>query len=100
MQWSVAGVSGCSNDPKKDYTHQPINLRYWRRESGLSHEKLAHLAGIDRIYVSAREREVYSVSVDMIQNLAQVLEIVGSLLLRRKRLGRIQVVRCSVANFI
>lgn len=51
------------------------NLRYWRRERGLSQEALAHMAGIDRTYVSSLERQRYSATLDMIENLASALEI-------------------------
>lgn len=51
------------------------NLRRVRAERGLTQEKLADLAGIDRTYVSALERQVYSVSLDTIEKLAEVLKI-------------------------
>ena len=49
------------------------NLRRLRTEKGLSQEALADLAGIDRTYVSALERQVYSASLDTIEKLAGVL---------------------------
>ncbi|HTN15597.1 MAG TPA: helix-turn-helix transcriptional regulator [Sphingomonadaceae bacterium] len=51
------------------------NLRRWRVERGLSQEVLADNAGIDRTYVSALERSVYSVSLDTVEKLAQALDI-------------------------
>ena len=51
------------------------NLKRWRAERGLSQEALADNAGIDRTYVSALEREIYSVSLDTIEKLADALEI-------------------------
>lgn len=51
------------------------NLRRIRTDRGLSQEALADLAEIDRTYVSALERQVYSVSVDTIEKLAIVLEV-------------------------
>jgi transcriptional regulator with XRE-family HTH domain len=51
------------------------NLRQQRLLKGLSQEGLAADAGIDRTYVSALERGVYSASIDMIEKLAAVLEI-------------------------
>jgi transcriptional regulator with XRE-family HTH domain len=51
------------------------NLRRIRTDRGLSQEALADLAEIDRTYVSALERQVYSVSVDTIEKLAKVLEV-------------------------
>lgn len=50
------------------------NLRRLRVASGLSQEALADLAGIDRTYVSALERELYSVSIDTIEKLAAALQ--------------------------
>lgn len=51
------------------------NLRRFRVEQDLSQEALADLAGIDRTYVSALERQVYSASLDTIEKLAAVLDI-------------------------
>jgi transcriptional regulator with XRE-family HTH domain len=51
------------------------NLRRLRNDRGLSQEALAELAGIDRTYVSALERQVYSVSIDTIEKLARVLDV-------------------------
>lgn len=51
------------------------NLRRRRTERGLSQEGLAELADIDRTYVSALEREVYSVSLDTIERLAAALKV-------------------------
>ena len=50
------------------------NLRRLRAERGLSQEALADAAGIDRTYVSALERELYSASIDTIAKLAKALE--------------------------
>lgn len=51
------------------------NLRRVRAERELSQEALADLAGIDRTYVSALERQVYSASLDTIEKLADVLSV-------------------------
>lgn len=51
------------------------NLRRCRAERDLSQEALADLAGIDRTYVSALERERYSVSLDTIEKLAEALQV-------------------------
>jgi transcriptional regulator with XRE-family HTH domain len=51
------------------------NLRRARNDRGLTQEGLADLAGIDRTYVSALERQLYSVSLDTIEKLANVLKI-------------------------
>ena len=59
------------------------NLRTLRKAKGLSQEEVAHEAGIDRTYVSALERSVYNPSIDVVDRLAQVLEVEPSELLRR-----------------
>lgn len=64
------------------------NLRKYRKAAGLSQEALAHDADIDRTYVSALERSVYSASIDMIEKLADVLDIEPSKLLERPSLAR------------
>ncbi|MCP4385827.1 MAG: helix-turn-helix transcriptional regulator [Hyphomicrobiales bacterium] len=51
------------------------NLRRYRQEKGVSQEDLAHQAGLDRTYISALERCVYSASLDVIAKIAAVLEI-------------------------
>ena len=65
-----------------------INLRRIRQERGLSQEELAHRAGIDRTYVSALEREVYSATVDMLDRLAAQLEVAPAELLQPNREGQ------------
>ena len=59
------------------------NLRTARREKGLSQEALAHEAGVDRTYISALERGVYSATIDMVDKLATVLHVEASDLLQR-----------------
>ena len=59
------------------------NLRRVRAERELTQERLADLAGIDRTYVSALERQVYSVSLDTIEKLAEVLKVEPQELLKR-----------------
>ncbi len=51
------------------------NLRVLRHARGLSQEKLAHQAGIDRTYVSSLERCIYSPTIDMVATLAEILEV-------------------------
>jgi transcriptional regulator with XRE-family HTH domain len=60
------------------------NLRKARNAKGLSQEALAYEAGIDRTYISALERGVYSATIDMVGKLAAVLEIEASALLERQ----------------
>jgi transcriptional regulator with XRE-family HTH domain len=59
------------------------NLRKARHEKGLSQEALAYEAEIDRTYVSALERGVYSATIDMVDKLATVLNVEASTLLER-----------------
>lgn len=59
------------------------NLRRLRTERALTQEGLADLAGIDRTYVSALERQVYSASLDTIERLASVLKVEPHSLLER-----------------
>ena len=59
------------------------NLRQYRRAKGLSQEALAHEAGVDRTYISALERSLYSASITMVDKLATILEIEAADLLQR-----------------
>lgn len=60
-----------------------LNLRRLRIDRDLTQEKLADLAGIDRTYVSALERQRYSASLDTIEKLADVLEVEPQALIKR-----------------
>lgn len=51
------------------------NLRRARHAKGLSQEELAHRAGINRNYIGMLEREEHSATVDMLEKLADALEI-------------------------
>lgn len=55
--------------------HLARNLRSLRAACGLSQEALADAAGIDRTYVSALERQKYSVSIDRLDRLAASLGV-------------------------
>lgn len=59
------------------------NLRKYRQEKGLSQEALAHEAGVDRTYISALERSVYSASITMVDKLATILGVEPAALLQR-----------------
>ncbi len=59
------------------------NLRIYRQARGLSQEELAHLAEIDRTYISALERCVYAASIDVVDRLAVALNVDAADLLRR-----------------
>lgn len=51
------------------------NLRQLRSAKGMSQEALGDAAGLDRTYISALEREVYSASLDTIEKIAAVLSV-------------------------
>lgn len=51
------------------------NLRRSRQATGLSQEELAHLADIDRTYVSSLERAVYSPTIEVLDKLARALGV-------------------------
>ncbi len=51
------------------------NLRKLRRAKGLSQEELADRAEINRNYVGMLEREEHAATVDMLEKLANVLEV-------------------------
>lgn len=61
------------------------NLKKYRRLRGISQEELAHLADIDRTYVSALERKVYSASLDVVASIAKALDIEPNELLAKVR---------------
>ena len=61
------------------------NLRRARQAKGLSQEELADRAGINRNYVGMLEREEHAATVDMLEKLADVLEIDPSEFLDRTR---------------
>lgn len=60
------------------------NLRQIRHEKGLSQEALADAADIDRTYVSALERGVYSPSITIVDKLAAALGVEPEALMQRK----------------
>lgn len=59
------------------------NLRRLRRAKQWSQEELAHRAELDRTYISALERTVYSASIDVVDRIATVLGVEAADLLRR-----------------
>lgn len=63
------------------------NLKYLRLEKGLSQEELAHLADIDRTYVSSLERSVYNASIDVVERIAHALGAQAADLLKRPPMG-------------
>lgn len=59
------------------------NLRQLRHAKGMSQEELAHLADLDRTYISSLERSVYSASIDVVDRIAVVLGVEADELLKR-----------------
>lgn len=59
------------------------NLRVLRAARGLSQEALADAAMIDRTYISALEREKYSVTIDRLDEIAKPLGVEAHVLLMR-----------------
>ena len=51
------------------------NLRRIRHAKGLSQEELADRADINRNYVGMLEREEHAATVDMLEKLAEILEV-------------------------
>lgn len=59
------------------------NLRRLRNMHGLSQEELADRADVNRNYVGMLEREEHAATIDMLEKLAQVLDVDPMELLRR-----------------
>jgi len=59
------------------------NLRLKRQELSLSQEELASRAKVDRTYISAIERGVYGVTIDILDRIATGLGVEASDLLKR-----------------
>lgn len=51
------------------------NLRKYRKEQGLSQEKLADMCGLHRTYISAIERYRRSISLENVQRIADALNV-------------------------
>ncbi|HVJ34893.1 MAG TPA: helix-turn-helix transcriptional regulator [Terriglobia bacterium] len=72
-------------DIREDFAR---NLRKYRHQSSLSQEALADAAGVDRTYISALERGIYSATITMVEKLAEVLGIEPHVLLIRSKPAR------------
>lgn len=59
------------------------NLKAGRQAKGMTQEELAHRAELDRTYVSALERSVYSATIDIVERLAVALGVEACELLKR-----------------
>ena len=51
------------------------NVRRYRKEKGLSQEKLGELSGLHRTYISDIERFQRSISLENIQRIADALDV-------------------------
>jgi transcriptional regulator with XRE-family HTH domain len=60
------------------------NLRRLRQAKGLSQEELADRADINRNYVGMLEREQHAATIDMLEKLADVLDVDPIEFFRRK----------------
>jgi transcriptional regulator with XRE-family HTH domain len=58
-----------------------LNIQELRHIRGISQEDLAHLAGVNRGYIGKLENAKYSATLDMIEKIAEALEIAPSVLL-------------------
>lgn len=58
-----------------------INLKYFRKERGLSQEELAFECGLHRTYISGVERGVRNPTVLVLEEIANALKIPASRLL-------------------
>jgi transcriptional regulator with XRE-family HTH domain len=67
------------------------NLRRLRTEKGLSQEHLAHDAGVNRTYLSKREKAASYAGLEIVAKLAKELQVEPAELLRRplKRVKRL-----------
>lgn len=64
------------------------NLRRLRTERGVSQERLAADAGVDRAYISQLEREQGNASIDLLDRLAGVLGVaIGEFLVASPEAG-------------
>jgi transcriptional regulator with XRE-family HTH domain len=64
------------------------NLRGARTSKKVSQEELAERAQLDRTYISALERCLYSASLDTIERIAKALGVEPASLLEREPRGR------------
>lgn len=65
------------------------NLRRLRNAQGLSQEKLADRADVNRNYVGMLEREEHAATVDMLEKFAEVLHLDPIEFLRRAAADRV-----------
>ncbi len=62
-----------------------LNLKRLRRERKLTQEELADLAGLNRNYVGMIEREENAATVDILEQLAEALQVDPVRLIERSK---------------
>ncbi|WP_037072644.1 helix-turn-helix domain-containing protein [Rhizobium sp. PDO1-076] len=60
------------------------NLRLCRQQRGLSQERLAVFAGLDRSYIGKLERELSSPTLDALEAISAAMQIDVEVLIRRQ----------------
>jgi transcriptional regulator with XRE-family HTH domain len=80
--WQIGSQAGSTwmMSSRKTLAH---NLRVLRAAKGLSQEALADAAMIDRTYISALERQKYSVTIDRLDEIAKPLGVETHVLLMK-----------------
>ena len=63
------------NKQQKKYKHLGLNIAYYRKERGLSQMQLAELAGISRTHMSRIETADCAVSLDVVFDICDVLNV-------------------------
>ncbi len=59
----------------ENYRHLGLNIAYYRKRKGLSQSRLAELVNISRTHMSRIETADCAVSLDVVFDLCQALEI-------------------------
>lgn len=65
-----------------------FNVRKMRKQRGLTQEKLAELADLDRTYIGLIERGQRNVTIRSIEKIANALEVPAHILLKEIKLKR------------
>jgi transcriptional regulator with XRE-family HTH domain len=74
------------------------NLRRIRVARGLSQERLAHEADVDRSYVGGLERQEENPTVDVLDRLAKMLEVQMRSSFASRARGRRRLNRCAAGG--
>lgn len=68
-----------------------MNLKGFRDKRGFSQEELAYRSRVDRTYISALERCIYSASIDVLDRIAIALDISAFELLINPKIDKINI---------